>query len=221
MSFSPSLLEHTLLRADATADDVRTLCAEAKQHGFYGVCVNSSRVELASSLLQETDLKVITTIGFPLGAIDSDVKRYEIEAALDLGAQEFDVVVNIGLLKERQRKVLLRELHDLLEAAEERPVKLILETGYLDREEIALGCELAVEAGLQFVKTSTGFGPRGATVEDVRLLREICGTAIRIKASGGIKSLQQATDLLAAGADRLGTSSSVAIAKAWKDSFPV
>ncbi len=205
------LIDHTLLRADAQAAEVEQLCAEARTFGFFSVCVNGSRVWQARHLLEDTSIKVSSVVGFPLGATDSDTKRFETEAAIDNGAEEIDVVLNLGRLKEGDDRYVLRELRDLVEAADERTVKVILETCLLTREEKIRACRLVLESGAQFVKTSTGWSTGGATVEDVKLLRELVGPAFGVKASGGIRDTATALALIAAGANRLGTSSSVAI----------
>ena len=204
-------LDHTLLRPDATADDIRQLCAEAREHHFWSVCVNPCRVVLASSLLEDSNVKVTAVIGFPLGATEADAKRFETELAIDLGAQEIDLVVNVGRLREGDDRAVLRELRDVVEAAESIPVKVILETCLLNEEQKRRGCSLAIESGARWVKTSTGFSTGGATLEDVRLLREAVGPKFGVKASGGIRDTATALALIAAGANRLGTSASVAI----------
>lgn len=204
-------IDHTLLKADATAKDIQKLCAEAKQHGFYSVCVNGSWIELARDRLEETEVKVSSVVGFPLGAMETDVKRYETEAAADAGAHEIDVVLHIGRLKGNDQKYVLRELRDIVEAADERPVKVIIETALLNREEKIRACKLIEEAGAHFVKTSTGFSSAGATIDDVKLLRESVSAKIGVKASGGIRDTVTALALIEAGASRLGTSNGVAI----------
>jgi deoxyribose-phosphate aldolase len=204
-------IDHTLLKADAVAKEIERLCAEAREHHFYAVCVNGCWVELARHCLDGTDIKVVCVVGFPLGAMSSDVKRFEAEAAVDDGAHEVDVVLNPGWLKQGSDKFVLRELRDVVEAADERPVKVIIETCVLTREEKIRACRLVVESGAKFVKTSTGFGAGGATLEDVRLLRETVGPKFGVKASGGIRDAQSALAMIAAGATRLGTSSSVTI----------
>ena len=209
-----SVIEHTLLRADATRQDIERLCSEAREHRFHAVCVNGSRVEQARHALEETEVKVVTVAGFPLGASDADAKRYEIEAAVDAGAHEIDVVLNVGRLKDGDDRYVLRELRDLVEAADGAPVKVILETGLLTRVEIVRACQLVVKAEAAFVKTSTGFGPRGATVEDVLLLRESVGPDFGVKAAGGIRDLATARAMIEAGATRLGTSAGLAIVTA-------
>ena len=206
-------IDHTLLRADATADDIRKLCAEAREHLFWSVCVNPSRIVLAASLLEDTDVKVAAVIGFPLGATEGDAKRFETEMAVDLGAQEIDVVLNIGRLRDGDDRYVFRELRDVVEAANDAPVKVIFETCLLTFDEKIRACSLAVEAGARLVKTSTGFGAAGATLEDVRLLREAVGPKIGVKASGGIRDTATALAMIAAGANRLGTSAGVAIVR--------
>jgi deoxyribose-phosphate aldolase len=206
-----SFIDHTLLKPDATAQAIETLCAEARQHRFAAVCVNGCRVELARHCLAETDIKVATVVGFPLGAMSTDAKRYETEAAIDDGAQEIDMVLNVGWLKEGNHNALLRELRDVVEAADERPVKVIIETCLLTRDEKLKACELILDSGARFVKTSTGFSTGGATVDDVKLLREAVGPKFGVKASGGIRDAATAMLMIQAGATRLGTSNGVAI----------
>jgi deoxyribose-phosphate aldolase len=208
-----AFIDHTLLKAEATARDIEKLCAEARENHFYSVCVNGSRVAQARHFLEGTEVRVAAVVGFPLGAQAADVKRFETEAAVDDDAQEIDVVLNIGRLKDGDDKYVLRELRDVAEAADERTVKVILETGLLTREEKIRACELVLDSGAHFVKTSTGFGPGGATVEDVKLMREIVGPKFGVKASGGIRDTRTALAMIAAGATRLGTSAGVAIVK--------
>lgn len=205
------LIEHTQLRPEATAGDIETLCAEAVRHRFHAVCVHGSWVARARHLLGETQVKVVTVAGFPLGAADSDSKRFETEAAIDNGAHEIDVVLHVGRLRDGDDAYVLRELRDVVEAADDRPVKVILETCLLTRDEKVRACRLVLESGAQFVKTSTGFGRGGATVPDVRLLRETVGDALGVKAAGGIRDRATALALVEAGATRLGTSAGVAI----------
>jgi deoxyribose-phosphate aldolase len=216
-TLSPSQLaaciDHTLLKADAIAKDIEQLCAEALENRFYSVCVNGSWIGQARHFLEGTGIKVASVVGFPLGAMSSDAKRFETEAAIDDGAQEIDVVLNLGRLKDGDDKFILRELCDVVEAADEWPVKVILETCLLTREEKIRACLIAVESGAKFVKTSTGLGTGGATVADVKLLRETVGPKFGVKASGGIRDTQTALAMIAAGATRLGTSAGVAIVK--------
>jgi deoxyribose-phosphate aldolase len=204
-------IEHTVLRPDATAHDVDQLCAEAREHRFRCVCVNGSRVLQAYSRLEESGVKISATVGFPLGATDADVKRFEAESAIDHGAHEIDAVMNIGRLLDGDLAYVLRELRDIVEAADERPVKVILETCLLTREQKITACKVVLDSGAQFVKTSTGFAAAGATVEDVRLLRETVGDRFGVKAAGGIRDARTALGMLAAGANRIGTSSGPAI----------
>ena len=206
-------IDHTGLRPEATAREIEKLCAEAREHRFHAVCVHGSRVAQARHWLEGSDVKVATVIGFPLGAADTDTKRFETEAAIDNGAQEIDVVINLGRLKDGEGDYVLRELRDVTEAADERPVKVILETCLLTREEKIRACQLIVDSGAQWVKTSTGFGSGGATLDDVRLLREIVGPKFGVKAAGGIRDFRTAIAMIDAGAARLGTSSGVAIVR--------
>lgn len=204
-------IDHTLLQPGATAKDIEKLCAEARENNFHGVCVNGTWVDHARSLLEDTEIKIACVVGFPLGAASGDVKRFETEAAVDDGAQEIDVVINLGRLKDGNDKYVLRELRDVVEAADERPVKVILETSLLTREEKLRACELVLESGAKFVKTSTGFSSGGATIDDVKLLREAVGPKFGVKASGGIRDTKTALAMIAFGATRLGTSAGVAI----------
>lgn len=206
-------IDHTLLKPDAIAKDIERLCAEARAHKLFAVCVNGSWVELARHCLQESEVKVASVAGFPLGAMETDVKRFETEAAIDAGAHEIDLVINIGRLKDGDNKFILRELRDIVEAADERPVKVILETCLLTEEEKIRACQLVVEAGAHFVKTSTGFSKAGATLDDIKLLRREVGPDFGVKASGGIRDSVTALAMIEAGATRLGTSNGVAIVR--------
>ena len=206
-------IDHTLLKPEATAGDIEKLCREAMEHHFWSVCVNGSRVAQAYALVENSGVKVAAVVGFPLGAMSPDVKRLEVEAAIDDGAQEIDVVLNIGRLKDGDAKYVLRELRDVVDAAEERTVKVILETCLLTREEKILACKLVVESGAHFVKTSTGFSTGGATTHDIQLMRECVGPNFGVKASGGIRDAQIALGMIQSGATRLGTSAGVAIVK--------
>ena len=206
-------LDHTLLKPDATAQDIEQLCREALEHHFWSVCVNGSRVAQAYALLEDSGVKVACTVGFPLGAMTADTKRLEVEAAIDDGAQEIDVVLNIGRLKDGDDAYVLRELRDVVDAAEERTVKVILETCLLTRDEKIRACKLVVESGAHFVKTSTGFSTSGASTHDVQLMRECVGPKFGVKASGGIRDAKIALGMIESGATRLGTSASVAIVK--------
>jgi deoxyribose-phosphate aldolase len=217
MSFSPAQLagfiDHTLLKPDASLAQIEQLCAEAREHNFFSVCVNGSWVATAYHLLEDSDVKVASVVGFPLGAMTSDTKRFETEAAIDDGAHEVDMVLNIARLKAGGDKFVLREIIDVVEAADERTVKVILETCLLTDEEKIRACHIVVESGAQFVKTSTGFSTSGATVADVKLMRATVGSTFGVKASGGIRDLPAALAMIEAGAARLGTSSGVAIVR--------
>jgi len=204
-------IDHTLLKPEVLLQNIKTLCGEARRCDFHAVCVNGSWVTEARHFLAGSKVQVATVVGFPLGATDSDTKRFETEAAVDNGAQEIDVVLNIGRLKGGDDEYVLRELRDVVEAADERPVKVVLETCLLTREEKIRACRLVLDSGARFVKTSTGFSHAGATIEDVKLLREIVGEKFGVKAAGGIRDALTALALIEAGADRLGTSAGVAI----------
>ena len=204
-------IESTLLRPDATHADVERLCIDARKYGFAGVCVQGSRVIEAVHLLDDSEVKVVTVVGFPLGGVDRDVKRYETEVAIDNGASEIDAVMNIGWFKEGKDKAVFQELRDIVEAADERMVKIVIETALLTREEIGRACKLAIDSGAHFVKTSTGYSGRGATVEDIQLIRAAIGPELGIKAAGGIRDNATALALIEAGANRLGTSSAIAV----------
>jgi deoxyribose-phosphate aldolase len=203
-------IDHTLLHPAARRHDVARLCAEAREHGFHGVSVYGSRVELAYALLEDTEVKVICLVGFPFGASDSDVKRYETEVAVDHGAHEIEMVLNLGRLKESDSSYVLRELRDIAEAADERPVNVILELELLTPEERNLACELALDSGVHSVCTGTGL-KASATIEDVRTLRKAVGGKFGVKAHGGINDANTAMAFIEAGATRLGTTDGVAI----------
>ena len=206
-------IDHTLLPPDASLAQIEQLCAEARGHGFFSVCVNGSWVVSARHFLDGTDVKVACVVGFPLGAMSGDVKRYETEVAIDDGAHEIDVVLNIARLKAGEDKYVFRELVDVVEAADERTVKVILETCLLTDAEKVHACKLVVDSGAHFVKTSTGFSSAGATIADVKLMRETVGPDFGVKASGGVRDAETALAMIAAGATRLGTSSGIAIVK--------
>ena len=211
MSELASYIDHTLLKPDATRAQLEQLCAEAAEHQFSTVCVNGSRVELAYSLLEDSDVQVCTVVGFPLGAMDADAKRYETEVAVDLGASEIDMVMNVGRFKDGEHDYIVREVRDVVEAADDRVVKVILETCLLTNDEIAQACKLVTQAQAHFVKTSTGFGNAGATLEHVRLMRETVGQFAGVKAAGGVRNADDARAMIEAGATRIGTSNGVAI----------
>lgn len=199
-------LDHTLLKPEATPEQVERLCEEARVNGFAGVCVNGVHVERAARLLPG---KVFAVVGFPLGAMTAQAKAWEARQLVDAGASEIDMVLAIGLLKAAELAAVERDIRGVVEAS--APVKVILETCLLTRAEKIAACRIAQAAGAAFVKTSTGFGPQGATALDVALLRETVGDGMGVKASGGIRSAADALRMIAAGATRLGTSASVAI----------
>jgi deoxyribose-phosphate aldolase len=204
-------IDQTLFAPEATQRDIEQLCAEARQQFFYSVCVNSSRVELAYSLLEESNVQVTALVGFPLGAADVDAKRYEAEVAVDQAAHEIDFVLNLGRLKDGDHRYVLRELRDIAEAADERPVKVILEAHLLTREEKILACQLTLDSGAQFVCTSTDFHSPAVSLEDVKLLRETVGEKFGVKAAGRIRDSATALAVFEAGATRIGTSVGAAL----------
>jgi len=211
------IIDHTLLKPQATKADIQKLCAEAKEYGFASVCVNPYHVLWAASLLQDSSVKVCTVIGFPLGASNRRTKIFEAEKALLEGAQELDMVINLGALKENNYSLVANEIRGIVKATEGKAlVKVIIETCYLTTEEKTRVCLLAKEEGADFVKTSTGFGSGGAVVEDVQLMRQIVGPQMGVKASGGIRRLAEAKAMIAAGANRLGTSAGVNILRELK-----
>lgn len=205
------MIDHTLLKPEATVEAVEKLCEEAAEYGFASVCVNPCNVALAVHLLAETDVEVCTVIGFPLGASTTITKVMETRDAIANGASEVDMVINVGALKSRDYGLVLKDIQAVVEAAGEAVVKVIIETALLTNEEKVKASLLVQQAGADFVKTSTGFGSGGATVEDIKLIRETVGTEMGIKASGGIRDKAAAQAMAAAGATRIGASASVAI----------
>jgi deoxyribose-phosphate aldolase len=206
-----SYIDHTLLRVTATPDDISKLCDEAKKYNFYAVCVNSCYVFLASNELLNTKVKVVGTVGFPLGAASTKSKREEAKRCVKDGADEIDMVINIGFLKNNLFKSIREEISSVKKAIGDKILKVIIETCYLTNEEKKIACHICIKAGADFVKTSTGFGSKGATIEDVVLLKEAAGDQIKIKASGGIKDADTATKYIELGVSRIGTSNGVAI----------
>ncbi len=204
-------VEHTLLRPEATTDLLKQLCQEALTFRMGAVCLPPRYVPLAVEILKGSQVQICTVIGFPLGANISSIKRLEAEAAVRDGAQQLDMVIDIGGVKEMEEKRVRQDIEAVLEGSDGRPVKVIIETCLLTDEEKVFACRCAQEAGAAFVKTSTGFAGGGATVADVALMRQTVGKTMGVKASGGIKTLDDAIAMLEAGADRLGTSSGVAI----------
>ena len=206
-----SYIDHTNLKPNATKEDIKKLCSEAIDYKFKGVCVNPSAILYAKELLKGKKIKLIAAVGFPLGASQSSSKAFETKEAISSGADEIDMVINIGALKEKQYDVVYQDICAVVNEAGPHVVKVILETCFLDRDEKIIACALAKVANASFVKTSTGFGPKGASTEDVTLMKSIIGNDMEVKASGGIKTLEDALKMIAAGATRLGTSQSVKI----------
>lgn len=206
------LIDHTILKADATQEDVVRILEEAKKYDFFSVCINPCWVEFAKEELVGTKVNVCTVIGFPLGANTSETKAYETTDAIRNGADEVDMVINVGALKSQQYKKVLKDIQAVVQAAAGQAlVKVIIETALLTKEEKIKACELAKEAGADFVKTSTGFASGGAMVEDITLMRSVVGPEMGVKASGGIHNEQQAQAMIQAGATRIGTSAGVSI----------
>ncbi|MFB0845852.1 deoxyribose-phosphate aldolase [Paenibacillus oleatilyticus] len=209
------LIDHTLLKADASHEAVIRLAEEAKQYRFASVCVNPAQVKTAYEVLKDTpDVKVCTVIGFPLGATMTEVKAFEVKEAIAAGATEVDMVINIGALKDKQDDLVEQDIRAVVEAAKGKALtKVIIETCLLTDEEKERACRLAVKAGADFVKTSTGFSTGGATAEDIALMRKTVGPDIGVKASGGVRSLEDVKAMIEAGATRIGSSSGVSIVK--------
>ena len=213
------MIDHTILKANATQSDIEKLCEEAKEYNFASVCVNPYWIPLASDLLKNSTVKVCTVIGFPLGATSSESKASETEIAILQGADEVDMVINVGAIKNNQTDIVEKDILSVVNSARQTgkahnkniTVKVILETCYLTKDEIKNACLCAKNAGADFVKTSTGFGTGGATVEDVKLMKETVGSSMEVKASGGIRDYETAIKMIEAGATRLGTSSGIAI----------
>lgn len=207
-------IEHTLLKQDAKLEDFIKLFNEAKAHKFLGVCINPAYVKLAKENLKDNDVKVVTVIGFPLGANRSDVKAFEASKAVEDGADEIDMVINVTAIKNKDYDFVVNDIKAVKAACKDKPLKVILETDLLEKDEIKKACELCVEAKADLVKTSTGFvkGGVGAKAEDVKLMYEtVSPYGLKVKASGGIRDKETAVKMIEAGADRLGTSSSVKI----------
>ena len=199
-------IDYTLLKATATPANIEKLCKEALEYGFYSVCVNSGYVPLAAQLLKDTDTKVCTVVGFPLGAMSTQAKLYETSVALTQGAQEIDMVLNVGLFLSGNVAKVLDEIALLKQETGDRVLKVIIETCYLNDEQKRLASQVCVDAGADFVKTSTGFGTGGATLADVQLIKEVVGDRAKIKASGGIRDKQTALQYISLGVNRIGAS---------------
>jgi deoxyribose-phosphate aldolase len=207
------MIDHTLLKPDATQQEIAQLCFEARKYGFASVCVNPTWVPLCAELLKGTPVKVCTVIGFPLGATSSETKAFETETAIRQGATEIDMVINIGALKARDLETVARDIRGVVNAAHSHNilVKVIIETVLLNDEEKTIACLIAKEAGADFVKTSTGFAGGGATVHDVELMRKAVGPEMGVKASGGVRTYEDAASMIKAGATRIGASAGVKI----------
>jgi len=206
-------IDHTLLKPDATTDDITALCEEAKKFQFASVCINPGYVSLCSELLKGSGVKVCTVIGFPLGATTTETKRYEAEQAIKNGAEEIDMVINVGQLKQGNYDYVFNDVNQVVLAAKKKGdiCKVILETALLTDEEKIKACIICKHAGADFVKTSTGFSKGGATVGDIALMKYVVGSSVGVKASGGIRSREDANAMIASGADRIGASASVKI----------
>ncbi len=204
-------IDHTLLRATATQDDIAALCEEAREYKFYAVCINGCYIPLAKKELKGTEVKIVSVVGFPLGASAPESKVREAILSIALGADEIDMVMNIGFFKSGWYQAVAKEIEEVKKAIGNSVLKVIIETGHLTNEEIKTACQLVKKAGADYVKTSTGFGTGGATVEAVKLMLQEAGTSLKIKASGGIKTAVAARDFLKLGVSRIGTSSGVEI----------
>lgn len=204
-------IDHTLLKADATKEQITKLCQEAKEHDFASVCVNTCYVPLCASLLKDSDVKVCCVVGFPLGAMDSKSKAFEAKTAVENGAGEVDMVINIGALKDKDYDYVTKDIEAVVNASKPAIVKVIIETCLLTDEEKVEACKCAMKANAEFVKTSTGFSTAGATAQDVALMRKTVGTVCKVKAAGGIRTYEDAMKMIDAGADRLGCSAGIKI----------
>lgn len=210
-------IDHTVLKATTTSKEVEKLCLEAKEYGFYSVCVNGCFVKECKELLKDSDVKIAAVVGFPLGAMTKTAKVFEALEAIANGANEIDMVINVGKLIEGDSKYVEDEIREIKEAIGKNVLKVIIETCYLNEEQKMLACELSLNANADFVKTSTGFGTAGATFEDVILMKKMVGDNAGVKASGGVKSYETAEKYIELGATRLGTSSGIDIIKGAKN----
>ena len=206
-------IDHTILKATASSSDVQKLCEEAIEHEFYSVCVNGCYVVDAKHLLQGTDVKIAAVVGFPLGAMTTAAKIFEAKEAVENGASEIDMVINVAKLKDGEFEYVENEIRQIKEAIGDNVLKVIIETCYLTDEEKVKACELSLAAKADFVKTSTGFGTDGATYEDVKLMKSVVGDNAKVKASGGVRDKETAQKYIDLGAERLGTSSGIDIVK--------
>ncbi len=213
-----SYIDHTLLKPNATPEDVKRLCEEAKKYKFHSVCVNPYFVSLAKEELKGTGIKVVSVVGFPLGSTFKEVKVLEAKKCCEAGADEIDMVMNLAAFKSGNYDYVEEEIREVVEEVKPRIVKVIIETCYLSPEEKRIAAEIVMRAGAHFVKTSTGFGPEGAKVEDVKFLKSIVGDRIGIKASGGIRDAKKAIQMIEAGATRIGASHGVEIVESLEES---
>ena len=207
------MIDHTVLKADTPLETVKRLCDEAMEYGFASVCINPCHVAYCADYLKDSDVNVCTVIGFPLGANTSAVKAFETKDAIANGADEIDMVMNIGALKDKNYDLVRDDVKAVVEAANGTLVKVILETCLLTEDEIKKACELCVEAKADYVKTSTGFSTRGATIEDVRIMKEAVHGKAKVKAAGGVRTPEDMVKIVAAGADRIGTSAGCSLVK--------
>lgn len=212
------MIDHTILKPEATLEDIVQLCKEAKENEFKAVCVNPCWIKICSRELENTDVKIATVVGFPLGANTTETKIFETKDAVEKGATEIDMVINVGAIKSKDYVFVENDIKEVVKAAKGNTVKVIIETCLLDKEEIVEACRISKKAGAHFVKTSTGFGSEGAKVEDVKLMKETVGKDMEVKASGGIRDIEKAEEMIKAGATRLGTSSGVQLVKGNKSS---
>ena len=206
-------IDHTILKADAKKEDVVRYCKEAREYDFMSVCVNSCHVKTVKKELEGSDVKVCCVVGFPLGAMATEAKAFETKYCVENGADEIDMVINIGGLKDKDYDLVRRDIEEVVKAANGKVVKVIIETCLLDDEEKKKACEIAKEAKAHFVKTSTGFSTGGAKVEDIRLMKSVVGDELKVKASGGVRTKEDAMNMIDAGADRIGASSGINIVK--------
>lgn len=207
------MIDHTILKADAKREDVVRYCEEAKEYDFMSVCVNSCNVKIVKKALEGSDVKVCCVVGFPLGAMATEAKAFEAKYCVDNGADEIDMVINIGALKDENYDYVKKDIEEVVKASNGKVVKVIIETCLLSDEEKKKACELAKEAKADFVKTSTGFSTGGATAEDVKLMKSVVGDELKVKASGGVRTKEDAMKMIEAGADRIGASSGINIVK--------
>ncbi len=212
-----SIIDHTILKPDTSLEQVKEICNEAREYGFASVCVNPYYVKYVSDSLKGTDVKTTSVVGFPLGSTRSDVKALETEMAIEDGADEIDMVINISALKDRKLDIVREDIRAVVKASRDNIVKVIIEACLLTEEEKIIACEISKECGADYVKTSTGFSTGGATIEDVKLMRSVVGDKLGVKASGGVRTLSDLKAFVEAGASRIGASASVSIVEESKN----